>query len=44
MSEPLPIRTPKPIDVRHVPPPLDRKTLQRIRDAIKALPCQNLRA
>jgi hypothetical protein len=43
MSEqPLQVRTPEPIDVpRYIPPKLDRETLQRIRDALVRLPCQN---
>lgn len=37
-DEPLQVRTPEPIDVpRHVPPPLDRQTLQRIRNALVRL-------
>jgi len=44
-DEPLPSRTPEnrwPVEIpRHIPPKLDRKTLQRIRDRLEALPCQN---
>ena len=44
-DEPLQVRTPEkrwPVEIpRHIPPKLDRKTLQRIRDALVRLPCQN---
>jgi hypothetical protein len=42
VPEQLPVRT-EPIDKPLIPvrkSPLDRATLQRVRDAIEALPCQ----